>query len=863
LIIEQLSNGLEIVLKENHFSKVVSIQCWIKAGSLNETPEERGMAHVVEHMLFKGTPTRGMGEIGAIVEACGGEINAYTTFERTVYYMNLISKHVELGVELLADAVFHSIFDSEELHREKQVILEEIKRGQDDPGSKLGRRLFELCYQGSEAARPIIGFEQEVAEFSRDQVKAFHTKWYQPNNMTFVIVGDFNSEIMLDKLKKILNPLPGKPIPYIPFPKHVFPSQVKAELLKEPFKVARIEIALPGPELEHFDTALIDLAAFALGQGDMARLNLKIRDHAGLCSAIGVSGFTPQFDGLFTISALAPLESYLECVEAIARELALIVTTEPVTADEISRARASLLADRIYRDETVEGQARSVGFGAQTKLKVHFDDLYARQVDLATPALVAGALKRWLDPSKALVLGMVPTESSITEGQLLKAYEAGLAAAQLSKPPTIETQSHDLSHEHLSHPISVTQIKPGLKMVYRQNPNAQQVSLVIAARGGLSFESENDLGMHHALSRLWAEATESTPREEFVGQVEGLGASLHGFSGKDSVGMSMHCLTAQTAKMLDLFAEAFLKPKFPEEQMQSFKRETIESIKSQEDSPAHQAMKAFQETLFEGCPYQHPIYGSKQQVENLTVKSLEQFFRTIILSRNWVLSVVGPQSADWFSQEIGARFSGFNPSATVKTPHIAEENLKWRGATRHIPMEREQSHLIYGYRGVSWYDPEKPAFEVLTDILGGHGGRLFMELREKKPLAYSVSPISTFGCLRGSVGGYIATAPGKLQEAVSGMKLEFKKMSEEFVTDEELMRAKAHLVGSHEMDMQKADSQVMTMALMELYGVGYDHFLRYQAEIESVTKEDIKQAAEKFILEGLALTVVAGVHAVV
>ena len=157
-------------------------------------------------------------------------------------------------------------------------------------------------------------------------------------------------------------------------------------------------------------------------------------------------------------------------------------------------------------------------------------------------------------------------------------------------------------------------------------------------------------------------------------------------------------------------------------------------------------------------------------------------------------------------------------------------------------------------------DQEKPALEVMTDILGGHGGRLFMELREKNPLAYSVSPITTFGCLRGSLGGYIATAPSKLSEAISGMKEEFAKISTELVTEEELTRAKAHLIGLHEMDMQKADSQTMTMSLMELYGLGYDKFMRYSAEIEQVTREDIKRAAAKFFSKQAALVVVAGVQ---
>jgi len=173
-----LDNGLEVAVKENHFSKMVTIQCWVGAGSLHESSSEYGMAHCLEHMLFKGTERHGVGEISAKVEACGGDMNAYTTFDHTVYYLNLSSQYAEQGIDLLSDAVLHSSFDADELMKEKEVILEEIRRGLDNPANIIGRKIFETIYSGSPAARPIIGFPETVEKFTRDDLLAFYKTWY-------------------------------------------------------------------------------------------------------------------------------------------------------------------------------------------------------------------------------------------------------------------------------------------------------------------------------------------------------------------------------------------------------------------------------------------------------------------------------------------------------------------------------------------------------------------------------------------------------------------------------------------------------------------------------------------------------------
>ena len=184
---DRLANGLEYVISPRAGANVVSIQCIVWAGSLDERKNERGVAHFLEHMLFKGTEKRGVGQIASLVEGAGGDINAYTTFDKTVFYLTMPSSQAELGFDILSDAIFNSSFDAAEFAREREVILEEIKRGNDDPGAQMGRKIFSTIYAGSEAGRPVIGFSEEVKNFSRETLVGFWQQWYRPENMSLVV----------------------------------------------------------------------------------------------------------------------------------------------------------------------------------------------------------------------------------------------------------------------------------------------------------------------------------------------------------------------------------------------------------------------------------------------------------------------------------------------------------------------------------------------------------------------------------------------------------------------------------------------------------------------------------------------------
>src|SRR5215510_12143816 len=201
-----LPNGLKVIVEENHASRVVAAQVWVRVGSADELPAEAGLAHVHEHMLFKGTTQRKVGEIAADVEGAGGDINAWTSFDQTVYHVTIASRELDVALDILSDAVQHSTFDADELGRELEVVLEELRRGNDTPSRVASEMLFETAYRAHPYRRPVIGYVESVKSFTRDGILAFYRRWYQPRNMCLVVTGDVKSDEVVEKAERLFEP---------------------------------------------------------------------------------------------------------------------------------------------------------------------------------------------------------------------------------------------------------------------------------------------------------------------------------------------------------------------------------------------------------------------------------------------------------------------------------------------------------------------------------------------------------------------------------------------------------------------------------------------------------------------------------
>src|SRR5215831_11849929 len=298
-----LDNGLKVILVEDHSAPVVALNVWVRTGSADERPDQWGMAHVHEHMLFKGTEKRGVGEIAATVEGAGGNINAFTSYDMTVYHITMASKDAGVGVDVLSDAVLHSGFDAHELAKEEEVVIEEIRRSDDSPDSLMSKVLFETAYTQHPYRREVIGTQESVRSFTRQGLLDFYHHWYVPNNMTFVAVGDLKPDAVLAQIKAAF--AGAKPRTDLEHPRTQEPRQTapRAAVVKSEFEQSLLGIAWKITGFSDPDTPYLDLLSSVLGGGDSSRLYREVKDQQELVHGIHASSYTPLDPGLFFVDA--------------------------------------------------------------------------------------------------------------------------------------------------------------------------------------------------------------------------------------------------------------------------------------------------------------------------------------------------------------------------------------------------------------------------------------------------------------------------------------------------------------------------------------------------------------------------------
>src|SRR5436190_23228635 len=313
-----LENGLTLIIREDHSAPVVSAQAWCKAGSVDEGRWlGAGLSHVLEHMLFKGTTHRAAGRIDQEVQDAGGYMNAYTSFDRTVYWINVPNTGAKVAIDILCDIMQNATIPADELEKEKQVILREMDMNQDDPGQRSARRLFETAYTRSPYRFTIIGYPDIFNEVRREDIHAYYQEKYAPNNVFFVVVGDICAKEVEAQIRAAYAKTKARPMPPSVLPEE--PKQVagRAMIEEAPIELGHFHLSWHVPELRHPDIPLLDVLATLFGGGRSSRLFQEVREKKALVNSADAWTYTPGNPGLFGMSAMVEPDKFQAAHDAI------------------------------------------------------------------------------------------------------------------------------------------------------------------------------------------------------------------------------------------------------------------------------------------------------------------------------------------------------------------------------------------------------------------------------------------------------------------------------------------------------------------------------------------------------------------
>ena len=824
-----LPNGLTIIVQEDHSAPVASIQAWIETGSIHEDRWlGAGISHLLEHMLFKGTEKRGASEFAQTVQNEGGYINAYTSFDRTVYWIDIPAPGVPVALELLADAIQHSTLPADELVKEQEVIRREFAMGFDDPDRVASQVLFATAYTLHPYRHPVIGHLDVFNALSRDDLVAYYRTRYVPNNTFFVVVGAVSAQEVRERLEQHYAASPRRALPSVHIPME--PPQLGKREAHSEFatELTRLHLTWHVPSVTHADVPALDVAAVILGAGRSSRLYRRLREERGLVHSIDAWCWSPSEGGLFGFDALLDPAHTAEVRGEITRAIEEI-GSRGVSEAELEKARKVFLSHQLAQLVTMRGKAADLGSNWRLTRNLDFSADYLAAAQRVTGDDIRRVLTRYCTDANATACSLNP------EGSLAKKTSVSIpdAASDVTK----------------------SELPNGLRLLVREDARLPLVSIVATFKAGLLAETPDDSGITRLFSKALLKGTPTRTAEQIADELESVGGGIGSDGGNNSMSVSVRVMQPDLALGIEVLGDILRNASLPEKAIAREKEVQLASIKAEDEEMTSVARHLLRRHLFAGHPYGLRGTGSPESIARLTREALVAFRDRHIVGTNVVLAVFGAVRADdvrtLVARELGALPAGAPVFSELPQPAPLT-------ASREVveTKPKQQAVLMIGVHGTDIFSPDRAALALIDEACSDLGSRLFLRIRDEMGLAYFVGSSQLVGLARGTFIFYVGTDPAKLDAVKAALHEEIARLAADGLTAEELARAKAKLIGQQDIRNQSNDALAFTCALDELYGLGFDHHRVERHEIAAVTIEDIRRVARRYFADQPALTAI-------
>ena len=837
----KLDNGQNVIIQPVKNNPIVTIDTWIKTGSINETDKNNGVSHFLEHLFFKGTTNHAPGEFDKILETKGAITNAATSKDFTHYYITIPSEYFNLALEMHADMLSNPLIPGKELERERKVVIEEIAKDLNSPNTLCYDNLVDMLYTNHPYKRKVIGKKEIIETITRDEILSYYRDYYNPSNMITVIVGDVDPENAIKEVKENFKSEYKKPIKNV-YPKEAILTQQKRKIAYFPTETGYMLIGFRGTKIDANDSYALDVLATILGDGRSSVFYQDIKEQRQLANSISAMNAGFRDDGIFYISANFDPDKLQRLENAVFEDIKNI-QKDGVTPEQLSLAKNIIERDTYYGRESISNIASEIGYTFVTTDDVKLYENYINEIKKVTAADVKRAANKYLGVEKSAVSVVLPQK-----------YEQQSVQTETEVPIAAKTPAKLISENTATQKY---QLANNATVLITPNEINDIIAISIYAKGGTLIEKEP--GVAQITSSVLLKGTKNYSAIELAKVLEDNGIKIQPAVKADAFIINVLTTKNEYEKTLGLLDEVINKAALDDYEIEKVKNNTIKAIRQSKDIPLNVAVDGYKGLIFEGSPYSVSNDVLEKSIPAINQADIREYYNEIFNPQNMVISINGNVDkaktltaiSDILKPKQGKKFEYSNYS------EIIPYNKSVKTVCKQI-KDLKTDWILLGWQTSGTPNLKDYAtLEIINTILGtGMDSRLFKNLRDKEGLAYQIGSEFAPNVLRGAFITYIGTNPENLECAKEKMLKEVFRFKTEFVTTKELEEAKDKLIGHYIIAQETNLDKAATIGWFEASGRGYGFNDEYKKLINSVTESDIIEVANKYFNNNYVLSIV-------
>ena len=831
----KLDNGQTVVIQEVKSNPIVTIDTWIKTGSINENDENNGVSHFLEHLFFKGSTNHAPGEFDKILETKGAITNAATSKDFTHYYVTIPSKDFDLALEMHSDMLLHPLVPRKELEKERKVVIEEIMKDANSPNTLVYDNLVNLLYTDHPYKRKVIGKADIISSIHRDGIMDYYNKFYNPSNMVTVIVGDIDSNSAIEKVKNNFNAEYKKPIKNI-YPKEkILKSQVK-KIAYFDTQSGYMLIGFRGVKIDAKDSYALDVLATILGDGRSSVFYRNIKENKQLANTIGTANTGFKDDGIFYISSTFAPEKCAKLQEAIFDEIKNI-QKHGVTQEQLKLAKNIIERDTYYERESISNIASEIGYTFVTTDNTKYYETYLDNIKQVTAQDVINVANKYVGVEKSAVSIVLPENcKNVKVSNITKKIEPAILISENSN-----TQKYELAN--------------GATLLLTPNKINDIIAISIFSKGGEL--TEKIAGTADLTASVLTKGSKKYSSVEFAQVMEDNGIKIIPSAKADSFDITVLSTKNDYETTIELLNEVVNNATLDDYEIEKSKNDELNSIKKSKDVPLNLAVDNYKSLIFEGSSYSISNKILEKTLPKITQQDIKNYYANVFYPKNVVISINGNIDKQKAIEDFTKIFDNKKGEKFDYTKYSIPNIVTKKQACATV-KDLKTDWIIYGWQTNGVLNKKEYAtLQVIDSLLGsGMSSRLFKNLRDKDGLAYQLGSQFSPHILKGSFITYIGTNPENLDYAQKRMLEEVFRLKTEFVGSKELQEAKDKLLGHYIIGQETNLDKATTIGWFEASGRGYKFDDQYAQLINSVTENDIIEVANRVFTNNYVLSIV-------